>query len=138
MGVEWIEYEGNKIFHIDYRGLSNTEEMIALIYESMKIEIAHPGILELADFRGVKIPLEYIDVITVIGQKHRNNYVKRCAVIGVNGVKRFMYRTYCRLSNDVTTRPFKSKDDALHWLISTDPTVGGNPLFCQSEEVTLL
>lgn len=135
MTIEWIEYEGSKILYIDYRSFSTADAMIAQIYASVKYEIANPGILEIADFRGVKIPLEFVDVITEVGQKHRNNYVKRCAVIGINGVKRFMYKTYCNLSGDKTTRTFTSKDEALTWLISDAANAGGNPRFCRQEEI---
>lgn len=134
MSLHWFEHKGFKILYIDYRGLASADAMNALVYASLEKEIANPGLLELVDFRGVKVPLEYVDLMTDVGQKHRNLYVRRCAILGLNGVKRYMYKTYCKLSGDKTTAPFKGKDDALEWLISTAPDAGGNPRFCSLEE----
>lgn len=129
MGCNWIEVEGVDILYIDYRNLDTAEEMIELIHLSVKEEITNPGILELADFRGIKVPLAYIDEITRIGERHRNKFVKKCAVIGVEGVKKFMYKTYCRLSGDKTTRPCNDEYEAIEWLLNDDPLSGGNPLY---------
>lgn len=129
MGFSWIEVEGVDILYVDYRNLSTSDEMIDLLHLTIQEEVANPGLLELADFRGVKVPLAYVDEVTRAGERHRNKFVKKCAVIGIDGVKKFMYRTYCKISGDKSTRACNSESEAIEWLLNDDPASGGNPLF---------
>lgn len=129
MSLSWVEHKGVSILHVDYRDCQSPDDMLGLLAESVQVEIANPGIREIGDFRGATVSFAYIDEITRYGLNHRKKYINKCAVLGLRGVKKFIYKTYLEVTRDKSIKDFHSFDEALDWLVLDGFEHGGNPHF---------
>lgn len=137
MALRWIEHRGVPILHIDYRDTNSLEEMLELLDRSVAIEVSNPGLLEIGDFRDITVPLGYIEEVTTLGHYHRKKYVGKCGVIGLRGVKKFLYNTYVKLTKDKTVKGCQSFEEALEWLVSDYVDSDGTIKKCIESELAV-
>ncbi len=120
MRSKWLEYQGNKIFFQDFSGFDLQqadpikEELAAV--QALVVQEPPNSILILADFRETQIGRDLMQMLTE-SSKLTQAHVKKTAVLGVHGVKRFLADTLIRM----TGQPLSFFDDetaAKDWLIS--------------------
>lgn len=120
MRSKWLEYQGKQIFYQDFSGFDLQqadpikEELLAV--QAIVIQEPPNSILILADFRETQIGKDLMNLLTE-SSKVTQAHVKKTAVLGVRGVKRFLADTLIRM----TGQPLSFFDDeatAKDWLVS--------------------
>jgi hypothetical protein len=116
--VKWIEHKGKKIQYIDYSGLKSSEELLQVLDEAVKEEIASPTkMLVLANFEGVSAGTDFMERIKKTGKEVGSQKILKTAAIGIGGVKNVLFETYLRFTGDKNTRSFDNEAKALDWLV---------------------
>jgi hypothetical protein len=112
----WLNYKGKQILLSDYTGLS-TSDIIFLSMENKRRYDAEnkSNILLLVDVTGCPFDQNVVSSMHDIAKAIKPR-VKKSAVVGVNGLKAVVLKTINRVS-DLGIAPFKSREDALEWLI---------------------
>jgi hypothetical protein len=118
--VTWIEHRGKRILFSDYANLS-TEELIESVKEVNATfpEYQHlsPGsVLALIDFENIHVSKEVISVLKNSAVLWRPLYKKQ-AVIGLSPLQ-YMFVTAVNKFSTTDFTPFKSKIEALVWLVA--------------------
>jgi hypothetical protein len=113
-----IEYQGKKIFFIDFSNLKSFDEINEVTKEAkLYIHSQTPKtVFTLTSVEGTHFNNEIKEMFTEY-VKSNKNYVKASAVIGVSGLKQIMYNTMMRLTGR-DTRSFDTIEQAKTWLVS--------------------
>lgn len=117
--VRFIEHSGRRVLLIDYSGMTEQPEFLALIDERKKLVAAEPAdsLLTLTDVTNARCSrdvLESMKVAAVLDRPH----LKRAAIVGTDSV--FPHGTSDAISN-FTARHwarFQTREEALDWLVS--------------------
>ena len=117
MPISWIDYKGKKILFIDMKG-AKSEEMLTIIEEQKKIidESSEPVLL-LNDFRDTFASSEYMDRAKKYGKEQKDK-IKKTALLGIQGIKKILVRTYIMFSNNENTKIFDNIEEAKEYLIN--------------------
>ena len=73
----------------------------------------------LVDYRGIKSVAgnnAYLDRIKELGNTIFKQHRKCAAVLGISGVKKFLYGSYVRTLGSTNVMAFDDRDEALEWL----------------------
>lgn len=117
MRVKWIEHKGKKILFTDYSGVKAQDEMLEIMYESMKEVHKSPGtFLNLVDMTGAATGPDYMKEAKQQG-KILMKKTEKSAMIGVTGLKGMLLKGYNLFSGD-NIQPFVTKEEALDYLIT--------------------
>lgn len=120
MSISKIEHKGKAVFEICYTGCRKKEEMLEILKEAMDIFLSTPEkhLLVLFDYRGAYLSTDYIKA----SEKYQTQLEKvktgKGAVLGVEGIKKFILKTYNALSNETKIVPFNTREEALDYLVS--------------------
>lgn len=119
MRSKWLEYQGQKIFFQDFSGfdLSNSDPIKEELAAVQAIVIQEPenSVLVLADFRETYLGKDLLDILTA-SSKVTKNHVKKTAVLGVRGVKRFLADALSRITGQQLSL-FDDEVSAKNWLV---------------------
>lgn len=113
-----IEYQGKKIFFIDFSFLKTLGEIKAVTEEAKKYLHAQPNgsVYTLTSVEETHFNTEIRDMFTEY-MKSNKPYVKASAVLGVSGLKQILYNTMMKLTGR-DTRSFSTMEEAKKWLVN--------------------
>ncbi len=115
--TQTLDYQGNKIFFIDFSNLKSLDEIKNLILDAQKY--IH------------NCPLNSVYTLTSVQDTHFNNditkifteyvksnkpYIKCSAVVGISGLKLILYNTMMKVTGR-DTRSFSDIEQAKSWLV---------------------
>jgi GTP:adenosylcobinamide-phosphate guanylyltransferase len=113
--VKFIEHKGKKIFNMDFSNCLENE-VLALIEESKKIIKSQPekSLLTLTDVTHARYNAGVVAAIQMFVRDNKP-HVKAAAIIGVNAVKKIIYKKVMEFSErDIKT--FDDLNKAKDWL----------------------
>jgi hypothetical protein len=120
MRSKWLEYRGKRILFQDFSGfdLQQADPLIEELAAVQAIVVQEPlaSVLVLADFRETQLGRDLMSILTE-SSKVTQAYVKKTAVLGVRGVKRFLADTLIRMTGQPLSF-FDDETEAKDWLIS--------------------
>ena len=117
MSLDWIDYKGKKILFIDLKGASQ-DEMLRIIEEQKKlIDKSIKPVLLLNDFSGTVASKEYMDKAKEYGKEQKQK-IKKTALLGIQGMKKFLAKVYVRISDNQNTKVFDTIEEAKEYLVS--------------------
>ena len=117
MSIEWIQYAGRRILHVDYRDCRTQDDMIAQLDEVTRMVGGESGtLLALTNLEGCGIGPEFMDKA-----KHyaKDVWVKkdaRHAIVGITGLTKILLHGYLTFSGSQHTKPCATEDEAKAWL----------------------
>jgi len=116
MPISWLNYKEKKILFIDLKGLEK-EEMLTIVEEQKKIINESPEpVLLLNDFNGTFASEEYMNRAKKYGKEQKNK-IKKTALLGIQGIKKFLVQVYIKFSGNVNTKLCNSIEEAKEYLI---------------------
>lgn len=112
-----IQHKGKTIAIHDYSGLDN-QDYVDAIMENAKLaeEENYPVSLILVDATNTVVSKDVMKVYKSATKKASAN-ISKTAVIGVTGIQQLFIATVATFAK-VDVRGFKSKEEALDWLVS--------------------
>lgn len=114
-----IDFQGNKLFYMDFTNLKSAEEVMNVITEARSYIVRQPAssILALTNIEGMHFNNQVKDLFSDF-VKQNKPYIKCSAVIGVDGLKQILYNGIMKVTGrDV--KAFSTMSIAKSWLIST-------------------
>jgi hypothetical protein len=116
--VRFIDHRGQRVLLIDYSGLAEEREFIALIEQRKRIvETEPPGsLLTLTDVTNAHCTREVLAAMKVAAVLDRP-HLKRAAIVGTDAV--FPHGTSDAISTFTARHwtPFQTREEALDWLV---------------------
>ena len=112
-----IDYQGIKIFYIDFSRLKTFDEIKAVSVEAQKYIHAQPplSVYTLANVEDAHFNSEIRDMFTSYVNSNKP-FVKASAVIGVTGLRMILYNTVMKLTGR-EIRSFSNINQAKEWLV---------------------
>lgn len=115
MPVSWITYKEKKILFIDLKHLEK-EQMLEVIEEQKKIIDKSPvPVLLLNDFTDTFASEEYMDRAKKYGKEQKDK-IKKTALVGIQGIKKFLAHIYIQFSGNENTKLCSSMEEAKEYL----------------------
>lgn len=118
--IELINYQGTKIFYMNFSDLRDVSEIAEIIKESVNYIRVQPekSVVTLSNIQGLHFNAEIKEMFSefIGGNKA---YVRHGAVVGISGLQRIIYNGIMRLTGR-DLRSFESMDLAKEWLVSKD------------------
>jgi SpoIIAA-like len=116
--IHFIEHKGKQILLLDFS--SADAHQMQLLLEYVRVTVAqhgHEGVIVLADFTGSEIDhavaMKIKEVLTL-----DRPFVKKAAWVGTEKIPHAFMENFHNFSQrDIVT--FKSRDEALEWLVSS-------------------
>jgi hypothetical protein len=121
MNPDWITYKGKRILHIDYSVCENADQGYAVIDRAKAIYQASPVKLDVFTNCTTKLSSnpDFTKRVNELGAYAKSNEkVNKRAIIGIDGLKMVFFRAYQMATKDSSTMLFKTKEEALEWLVS--------------------
>ena len=117
--ISFIEYNGKKIFYVDYSDLS-ADMLTSFIADVEKQITSQPknSVLSLSNFENTRFNADTISKFKAMTDV-TGEYVKASAVIGIKGLQKIAYDAVMRISKTMAPL-FGSKEEAMNWLASRD------------------
>ncbi len=116
MSVEWITHKGKQILYIKYSGLSYSEQLAQIERATqMLVDTNLHDNLTLSDVRDSHINQDFVDLAKAKG-KISAPYTKKAAIIGIEGVRRFLLDVVNKVSGNKRV-PFSTIEEAKDWLV---------------------
>jgi hypothetical protein len=113
-----IDYQGKKIFFMDFSNLKTTKEIQAVIQDSQKYIRSQPfnSVISLTSVGGMHFNNEIREMFAAF-LKGNKPYMKASAVIGINGLMRIIYDAVMKITGrELNT--FATIDKAKAWLVT--------------------
>ncbi|MCG8579159.1 MAG: hypothetical protein MI866_04550 [Bacteroidales bacterium] len=115
---EVINYQGRRIFFMDFRGMREISEIEELIKQSKDYIRMQPekSVISLTNIEGMHFNAEIKNIFSefISGNKP---YVSHGAVVGISGLQRIVYNGIMKITGR-DLRSFETLDLAKEWLIS--------------------
>ncbi len=116
--IHTISHKGVEIIRFDYQGLSEDEDVIAFVDEAKHFLFdLNRSTLQLTNITGVYLTPPVMKHITE-ASKQVEHLVMLDAVVGVIGVKKFLFQLYNTLIRG-KARAFDKEDEAKEWLVAS-------------------
>jgi hypothetical protein len=117
MANKWIEHQGKKILHNDYRGTKTEQGMLQILADTSTILTASPTkVLMLTDFTGTSVSPEYMNQVKKLGKEVMNFKVEKGAVLGITGLKKILMDSFLAFTGATYMKTFDSEAEAFKWL----------------------
>ncbi|MFH1459565.1 MAG: STAS/SEC14 domain-containing protein [Candidatus Omnitrophota bacterium] len=119
--IRWIDYKGKKILVHDYselKGFNRGGEQVLNEVSNFIDKLTENNILELIDVRNSYGDLDSIKKMKEMSKKMQP-HVKKCAIIGVTGVKKVLLDTI-NVFSQRQIKPFATEEEAKEWLVAED------------------
>lgn len=112
-------YRGQRIFRIDYSGMSDRAESLRMLEELRTTVPQHPldSLLVLSDVSGARYGPEVIQALKETVRATRP-HERAGAVIGLSAMQRMILRAVRTFSGHTALREFSSEQEAKDWLVS--------------------
>jgi len=113
-----IVYKDKSIIYLDYSNLRTKEEICAMVEKSKNFIARQPlkSALTLTNFSGMYFNTEIFNIVTSYA-KLNAPYVRKGAVMGLNGLMQIFYNGFYKLTGrDV--KAFSNMEDAKNYLVS--------------------
>ena len=116
MPVSFLTSNGKKVFLIDYSGLKKKEEMLANLYEAIKVfeSAGDEKFLVLIDITDAAGSPEWMEESKKYGKQMGPKTLKS-AIAGVTGIKKVLLMGYNAVVGG-RVKPFNTKEAALDYL----------------------
>lgn len=116
--ITHLSYRGKAIMAINYSGLSNQNELRALIRQAGRCIAKQPpnSLLTLTDFSGVPFDLDIVTLI-IDYAKHNKPYIQWSALVGIEGYANLIFHSATKICRRENVQTFVSRDIALDWLV---------------------
>jgi len=113
-----IDYQGKKIFFMDFSHLKSNEEIKAVIQDSEKYIHSQPpkSVRSITSVEGMHFNAEIKEMFAEF-LKGNKPHMKASAVIGVTGLIRIIYDAVMKLTGR-DTHTFATMDKAKAWLVA--------------------
>ena len=119
MRSKWITYKDHQIFYQDFSGqdLLNSEIIKKELEEVQAVVLNEPpaSMLVLSDFRETQVGKDLIDLM-VVSSRLTKSHIKKTAVVGITGTKRFVANMLVGLTGQQLTL-FDTVEQAKEWLV---------------------
>lgn len=116
MSIEWITHKRKKILYIKYSGLSESEQLDQIEQATqILVDTKSKNNLTLSDLVDTHLSQKFIDKAKQNG-KLSAPFTKKAAVVGVEGVNRFLLIAVNRISGNERV-PFSTMEEAKDWLV---------------------
>lgn len=121
--VQWVKHKNKDILTITYSGLKDKEEYVKAIAAAtdefvkkavLKNRNPEKSVLLLIDVRESIAVTGVVDAFTESAKKAKP-YVKKLAVVGIEGIRKFLLDTVFRFSG-MSGKPFTEMAQAKDWL----------------------
>jgi hypothetical protein len=114
--VTLITYKGKEIVSIDFKGLTDDDEIIAFLNELKQylISLNRPT-LQLTDLTGVDFSARVFEMVSQSTYEVAP-YIRKDAVLGVKGTKRFLFQLYNFIVRG-NAKLFDDETAAKEWLV---------------------
>lgn len=119
MGIQWIEYKGNKVLYVDYSGIKMEREMVAMVNQIPPfLHDIKPGekLLVLVDLNNCYTTPGFIEASKKLEKEFLDQFIVKRAVLGVTGPKAVLLKGYNIFASQ-KLEPFTTKDAALEFLV---------------------
>ncbi len=116
--IQILDYQGKKIYFMDFSKLRTIEEIKAVILEAKKYIHSQPAksVYALTSVEGMHFSVQIKDIFAEF-LKSNGPHIKASAVIGISGLLRTVYNGVLVLTGR-DTRAFNTIDQAKAWLIA--------------------
>jgi len=117
MKSRWIEHNGKKMFYQDFSNqFYNAEAVKKELEEVQQIVLAEPenSVLVLSNFTNTELSSELMPILNE-ASKVTKSHVRKTAVIGITGIKRYLGDMLSRITGQPLTY-FESEAKAKDWL----------------------
>jgi len=113
-----IDFQGAKIFYMDFTNLSSAEEVSKLMEECKSFIRSQPlaSVTALTNIEGMHFNNQIKDLFSDF-VKNNKPYIKNSAVVGVDGLKQIVYNGVMKLTGR-NVKAFSTLSIAKSWLIS--------------------
>ena len=61
-----------------------------------------------------------VEKVTHIGLNHRKKHISKTALLGMQGIKKFLLKTYLQVTKEKQLEAFNDKDSAIEWLLKDE------------------
>lgn len=125
MKSRWMHQDGRRILYGDFSGFGRDVDALRAEVEAADRLICsepHGSVLAIADLNGTVTSSEVVNLFKHSAALTRP-YVHAQAVIGLNGLQKFLAQMVARVSGQ-GMRLFDSADDAAAWLTGKAPSAG--------------
>ena len=112
---------GRTIVYIDFSGFKSNDEFLSLVEAGKPIisKYAENSIYTITDFADVKYDTATKKIV-VDWMMHNKPYVRYAVVIGLDGIKRIMFKNIFALSGRKNIGVSASKEAAIQWLLEQE------------------
>jgi hypothetical protein len=117
--TQFIEHQERRIVFMDFAGVQGVEEALQIIEEARLFVASQPrrrNLLTLVDVTGSTQDSRVVDALKALAE-HDKPWVLAGAVVGINALKRMMFRLIVMMSGRKLAS-FASLDDAKDWLVT--------------------
>ncbi len=113
--IQRIEYKGEEIIYVDYRGLSE-DEMLSMAGSLREFLLSEPGYhLRLVNITDTPATRQFTSFIRQLGKDTKHIPVK-AAIVGITGAKKVLLSGYNRLLGGAM-KPFDNEEKAKEYLV---------------------
>ncbi|HBX70066.1 MAG TPA: hypothetical protein DEH25_11995 [Chloroflexi bacterium] len=117
MKSKWVDHNGKKIWHIDLSGFgSNVHATQDELEAASQVTLQQPenSLLVLSDLSGTTISTQLLKIAQK-SSADTNKYVKKTAVIGITGYRKYFIDAVSAFSGQKFSA-FNTMEEALDWL----------------------
>jgi hypothetical protein len=114
----WIEHQGRRVFYADYSGFGDNLELLQEEMEpviQLLSELPAKSVDVVANFEGTDSSIPTINLLKRLLPR-ANPAVRKRAILGVTGSKRFLQTTLLTVTGNTTIHLFDNLELALEWL----------------------
>lgn len=129
MPTFFADHLGERILHIDYRGLGNDLRVLEEEIEATRrlVAAAEPAsLLTLTDVRGARITPDTVRLVRHLAD-HNRPFVLRGAVVGESGVYLTAFRSVMAVARRRNLESFVDPGAARDWLVKSEPDLAPRP-----------
>mgnify|MGYP001766201937 CR=1 FL=1 len=113
-----IDFQGTKIFYMDFGNISSVEEIVSTMNESKDYIRRQPlgSVIALTNIGGMHFNNTIRDLFADF-IKSNKPYIKHSAVVGVDGLKQIVYNGVMKITGR-NVKAFSNASIAKSWLVS--------------------
>jgi hypothetical protein len=118
--IERFEYNGRKFIYYDVSRFKNNTQFKTFIEYAKTVIQQYPvegSLYSITNIEGVIYDTE-TKIVVAEWMDFNRPYIKRGAVIGLDGIKRIMVNSILKMSGRNNMKFFRTRDDAVQWLAS--------------------
>lgn len=116
MSLSYVTHNNQEVLYIDFTQCKTKELMLQQLEEVKKEFIKlNRAVLTLNNFTGTYMSHEFLNKAKEYGRIYFDNKTKKSAILGVQGIKKILLKTYNMVISNKQV-PFDTEVDALNYL----------------------